>query len=147
MSNISQPGSNSQEQKGIDFCKVHAIIITFLLLFHNTASQTYTRMRGMTIFNTILEEVIALLAMIGAGYLHHYLLQTTSVLLSIIWLIVHYRINELLWYGSPLLIASHVIHFVVAVFALVFTYFCAVKSPGFGSRKSLTNGSVGAAPE
>lgn len=89
----------------------------------NIDKRTLDRVKGMTIFNTILEESIALLAIIGLVLNHRYLLHTSMVLLAIIWFVAHYRISDFLWTGSPVMISSHIIHFFVVSIGLSFTHF------------------------
>lgn len=86
--------------------------------------QQYDRWdRGMTIFYAILEEVIALLSILGVIFIKSNLLHTSMILLSIIWFIDHYPMAAYYYYASPVMIASHVIHFIVVCIGLVFAYF------------------------
>jgi hypothetical protein len=97
--------------------------------------RPFDRVKGMTIFNTLLEEVIALLAILGILFSQRYLLQTSFLLLAIIWFVAHYRISDLFWYGSQVMIASHIIHFIVVCIGLVFANFVKDNNPNEKSTK------------
>lgn len=84
---------------------------------------TLNRIKAITILNTIIEESIALLAIIGMLLSHRYVLHTAILLLAIIWLSAQMRITDYLWIGSPVMIVAHVIHFLVVLYGLVFVYF------------------------
>ena len=95
---------------------------------------TLNRIKAITILNTIIEELIALLVIIGMLLSHRYILHTAILLLAIIWLSAQMRITDYLWIGSPVMVVAHVIHFLVVSYGLVFVYF--IKEPENAKEKA-----------
>ena len=85
--------------------------------------RTLDRAKGMTIFNAIIDESIAILAIVGVVLNQRYLLQTSMILLSVIWLIAHSRMVELVAFFTPTMVAAHVILFIVVCIGLTYTHF------------------------
>lgn len=86
-----------------------------------TASRSsLSRLYGLTVFNTLLEEAIALGALVSLFTRARRLFCATLALLTIIWFIEQYRISDFYhqidhidYQSGQILIATHVLHFLV----------------------------------
>lgn len=82
--------------------------------------SSLSRLYGLTVFNTLLEEAIALGALLSLFTRSRRLFGATLTLLTIIWFIEQYRISDfyhqidhLEYQAAQVLIATHVLHFLV----------------------------------
>lgn len=92
----------------------------------SATKTSISRLYGLTIFNTLLEEVIALAAIVSLFLKARRLFHLTLTLLLIIWFIEQYRISDFyhqidhLDYGSSqLIIATHVLHFLIVLIGVL----------------------------
>ena len=91
-----------------------------------TTKASIGRLYGLTVFNTLLEEFIALCALISLFLKARRLFNMSLVLLIIIWFIEQYRISDFYHQidhldaqSSQIIIATHVIHFLIILIGIV----------------------------
>lgn len=84
------------------------------------------RLHALTIFNTVLEEMIALMAIISLLLTARRLASLSLLLLMLIWFIEQYRISDLYHQidyidanNARIIIATHVIHFIVCLLGII----------------------------
>lgn len=88
--------------------------------------STMTRLYQVTIFNTVLEEIIAFLAIICLLIHKMKLFSITIILLIIIWFIEQFRISDFSHQidlidlqNSQLILATHIIHFLAIILGII----------------------------
>ena len=86
------------------------------------------RLFVLTVFNTVLEVIVALLAIISLIIKARRLFSIMMLLLTIIWFIEQYRISDIYhqadrgdWQTMQIIIATHSIHFIIVVLGVIIT--------------------------
>lgn len=115
----SQGGGGLNRLKPEDARRLAGSLASAAIITTATRSSL-SRLYGLTVFNTLLEEAIALGALLSLFTRSRKLFGATLTLLTIIWFIEQYRISDfyhqidhLEYQAAQVLIATHVLHFLV----------------------------------
>lgn len=113
--------------------------------------RAYARVRTITIVNVILDEFLALMAIIGLFMNKRFILSTSVIILAIIWFVAQYGSNALnvqYWSGNAmlmvmsqgngLLMVSHILHFIMICVGLVFAYFISEETAKSGKNTKVS---------